>query len=59
MIYIKNRIIILNENNEEAITSFKDVNDVFSDILNLRVLNCRIYTHVLKTFNRYKLNDRC
>ena len=59
VIYIKNRIIILNESDEKVITSFENVNDVFSDISNLRALNCRIYTHVLKTFNRHKLNDRC
>ena len=59
VIYIKNRTIILSESVEEAIISFKNVNDVFSDILNLRALDCRIYTHVLKTFNRHKLNDRC
>ena len=59
VIYIKNRIIILNESDEEAITSFENVNDVLSNISNLRALNCRAYTHVFKTFNRYKLNDRC
>ena len=35
MIYIKNRIIISNENNKKIIIIFKNVNDVFSDILNL------------------------
>ena len=59
MIYIKNRIIILSESDEEAITLFKSVNGVSSDILNLRALSCRTYTHVLKTFNHHKLNDRC
>ena len=38
VIYIKNCIIILNENDEEVITSFESVNDVFSNILNLRAL---------------------
>ena len=59
MIYIKNCIIILIENDEKTIIFFKNVNDVSLNILNLRALNCRIYTHVLKIFNRYKLNDRC
>ena len=59
MIYIKNRIITSNENDEKAIILFKSVNDVSSNILNLQVLNCRVYTHVFKTFNRHKLNDRC
>ena len=59
VIYIKNRIITLNENDEKAITPFKSVNDVSLNILNLRALDCRAYTHVLKTFNRHKLNDRC
>ena len=59
VVYIKNRIITSNENDEEVITFFESVNDVSSDILNLRTLNCRAYTHVFKIFNRYKLNDRC
>ena len=59
MIYIKNHIIILNENDEKIIIFFKNVNDVFLNISNLRTLNCKVYTHVFKTFNRYKLNDRC
>ena len=59
MIYIKNRIIILNKNDEEAIIFFENVNDVFLNILNLRALSCRIYTHVFKTINRHKLNNRC
>ena len=59
VVYIKNRIITLNENGEKAIIPFKDVNGVSSNILNLRTLSCRAYTHVLKTFNRHKLNDRC
>ena len=59
VIYIKNRTITLNESDEEAIISFESVNNVSSDISNLRALNCRIYTHVFKTFNRHKLNDRC
>ena len=59
MIYIKNRIITLNENDKETIIFFKNVNGVSSNILNLRTLNCKVYTHVFKTFNRHKLNDRC
>ena len=59
MIYIKNRIIISSESDEEAITFFENVNGVSSNILNLRALNCRVYTHVFKTFNRHKPNDRC
>ena len=59
VIYIKNRIITLSESDEEAITLFKNVNSVFSDISNLRALDCRAYTHVFKIFNRHKLNDRC
>ena len=59
MIYIKNRIIILNENDEKAIIFFKSVNEVFLNISNLRTLNCKVYTHVLKTFNHHKLNNRC
>ena len=58
VIYIKNRTITLNESDEEAITSFEGVNGVSSDISNLRALNCRAYTHVFKTSNRHKLNDR-
>ena len=59
VIYIKNRTITSSESGEEAITSFEDVNDVSSDISNLRALDCRTYTHVLKTSNHHKLNDRC
>ena len=59
VIYIKNRTITSSENDEGAIISFESVNDVSPDISNLRALNCRIYTHVLKTFNRHKLNDCC
>ena len=59
VIYIKNRIIISNESGEEAITPFEGVNGVSSNILNLRALDCRAYTHVFKTFNCHKLNDRC
>ena len=59
MIYIKNRIIISNENNEETIIFFENVNDVSSNISNLRTLNCKVYTHIFKTFNRHKLNNRC
>ena len=58
MIYIKNRIIIINENDNEIIIFFEGVNDVSLNILNLRTLNCRTYTHILKIFNRHKLNDR-
>ena len=59
IIYIKNRSIILNKNDEETIIFFKNINDVFLNILNLRALNCRVYTHVFKTFNHHKLNNRC
>ena len=59
MIYIKNRIITSSKSDEKAIILFENVNDVFSDILNLRALDCRVYTHVFKTFNRHKLNNRC
>ena len=31
----------------------------FFNILNLRALSCRAYTHIFKTFNCQKLNDRC
>ena len=59
VIYIKNRIIISSESSEEVITSFESANDVFFNISNLRALNCRTYTHIFKTFNRQKLDDRC
>ena len=58
MIYIKSRIITSNENDEETIIFFKNVNDVSLNISNLRALSCRTYTHVFKIFNRHKLNDR-
>ena len=59
VIYIKNRIIIINESDNEIISFFENVNDVFSDVLNLRTLNCKVYIHIFKTFNRHKLNNRC
>ena len=59
VIYIKNRTITSNESDEEIITSFENANDVFFNISNLRALSCKIYTHIFKTFNRQKLNDRC
>ena len=59
VIYIKNRTIILNESDEEAIILFESVNDILSNISNLRALNCKVYTHVFKIFNCHKLNDRC
>ena len=37
MIYIKNRIITSNESDKEVIISFENANDVFFNILNLRV----------------------
>ena len=59
VIYIKNRIITSNESGEEAITSFENANDISFNISNLRALSCRAYTHIFKTFNRQKLDDRC
>ena len=59
MIYIKNRTITSSESNEETVTSFENANDVFFNILNLRALGCRTYTHTFKTFNRQKLDNRC
>ena len=59
VIYIKNRIITSSESGEETITPFEDANDVFFNISNLRALNCRAYTHIFKTFNHQKLDDRC
>ena len=59
VVYIKNRTIISSESGEETIIPFESVNDVSFNILNLRALNCRAYTHIFKTFNRQKLDDRC
>ena len=59
VIYIKNRIITLSGSDEEVITPFENANNVLFNISNLRALNCRAYTHILKTFSCQKLDDRC
>ena len=55
IVHTWNRIIT--SFNQANIISFKYVNDVQSDVFYSRVLNCRIYVHVLKIIMKYKLND--
>ena len=38
--------------------SFKIINEIKLNILNLQALNCRCYVHVLKTIEKHKFNDR-
>ena len=59
VVYTKNRTITSSGSGERAITPFEGANGVPPDISNLRALGCRAYTHVLKTSNRHKLDDRC
>ena len=58
IVYIKNRTIIINAKHDKHITFYKNINNVVSNVLNLRTLNCRTYTYISKTTLRYKLNDR-
>ena len=43
MIYIKNCIIILSKNNKKTIFFFKNINNVFANILNWQTLNYKVY----------------
>ena len=40
------------------VTSFKMINEIKSDVLNLRALNCRCYVHVFKISEKHKFDDR-
>ena len=40
------------------ITLFKMINEIKSDVLNLRALSCRCYVHVLNTSGKHKFDDR-
>ena len=59
IIYTKNRTITINENDNETITLYEEMNNVVSNVSNLRALDCKTYTHVSKTTSRHKLDDRC
>lgn len=59
VIYVKNKIITINENNDISIISYQKINNVMFNINNLRTFDCKIYTHVFKIIMRHKLNDRC
>ena len=58
MMYTKNRTIIFNESDENAITFYEAVNEIRSDVSNFRTLRCRAYTHISKTIFRHKFDDR-
>ena len=58
VIYIKNKIVIINESNEIAITFYEAINNARSNVFNFRTLKCKIYTYVFKTTSRHKLDDR-
>ena len=58
VIYIKNKIVIFNENNEFATTFYETINNVYSNVFNFRTLKCKIYTFVFKTTTRHKFDDR-
>ena len=58
VIYIKNRIVIFNENNEIAMTFYEAINNARLNVFNFRTLKCKTYTHVSKTTSRHKFDDR-
>lgn len=58
VVYIKNRTLTTSGGNGKHITPFEGGNGVPPDISNLRALGCRAYTHIPKTTNRHKLDDR-
>ena len=37
---------------------FKMINEIKSDVSNLRALNCCYYVHVLNIIEKHKFNDR-
>ena len=55
-LFLKKVVYILNElisrSTFDEITSFKAVNEAFSNVFHLRTLDCRVYMHVSKLFNR-------
>ena len=58
VIYTKNRTITFNESNKISMIFYKKANKTRSNVSNLRALNCKAYTHISKTTNRKKFNDR-
>ena len=58
VIYIKNKFVIFNENNEFATTFYETINNARSNVFNFRTLKCKIYTHMFKTTTCHKFNDR-
>ena len=57
VVYTKNRTITSSGSNP-GITPFESGNKVVPDVSNLRALGCRAYTHIPKTTNRHKLDER-
>ena len=55
---MKNRIIIINKNDNEIIIFYKKINNVVSNINNFRVLDYKIYIYIFKIIKRYKFNNR-
>ena len=58
IIYIKNKIFIINVDHDQIIIFFENVNYIISNVFNFQVLNCKIYIYVLKIILRYKFDDR-
>ena len=58
VVYVKNRIIITNDDNNQIIISFETINEKIFNVFNFRTLNCKIYIHVFKIIKRHKLDDR-
>ena len=58
VVYVKNRIIITNDDNNKIITSFETINEKIFNVFNFRTLSCKTYIHVFKIIKRHKLDDR-
>ena len=58
VVYVKNRIIITNDDNNKIITSFETINEKIFNVFNFQTLSCKTYIHVFKIIKRYKFDDR-
>ena len=58
VVYVKNRVIITNDNNNQIIISFEAINKKILNVINIRTLSCKTYIHVFKIIKRHKLDDR-
>ena len=57
IVYIWNKIVTTSFCRSKVI-SFEMINEIKSDVSNLRALNCRCYVHVLNISGKHKFDDR-